>query len=54
MKFQNFDSIIQELAKEMAIVVNGGSWPKDYQGDAHQVGWALKAKWAQDKFGEQK
>jgi hypothetical protein len=51
MKFKDFDQDIQNLAIEMALAVNGGSWPKDYTSDAQQVGWALKAKWAKEKFG---
>lgn len=51
MKFTDFPIEVQEIAKEMAIAVNGGEWPNDYQVEAQQVGWALKARWAMKKFG---
>ena len=46
MKFTDFPTEVQEYAKEMAVAVNGGSWPQDYQNNAIQVGWALKVEWA--------
>lgn len=50
-RFTNFSTDIQENAREMALAVNGGEWPKDYPGEAQQIGWALKAQWAMEKFG---
>ena len=34
------------IAKEMALVVNGGDWDEDYT-DAQKQGWFLKAEWVE-------
>lgn len=51
MKFTSFSVEIQDIAKEMAVAINGGEWPNDYQTESIQVGWALKAQWTVKKFG---
>lgn len=50
-KFTDFPKDVQEIAREMALAVNGGEWPRDYPSEAQRIGWALKAQWAMKKFG---
>ncbi len=49
--FTDFPQPVQDLAREMAIAVNGGQWPEDYPSEAQKTGWALKVQWAMKRFG---
>lgn len=51
MTIDDFTKNEQELASEMAVAVNGGTWKHDYT-VSHKIGWCLKVQWAQKKFGD--
>lgn len=46
---EKFSIEVQELAREMALAVNGGDWDRDYS-DYQKIGWCLKVEWAIKKF----
>lgn len=48
--FEDFPQDVQDIARDMAVAVNGGEWSRDYT-EPQKIGWALKAQWAMTRFG---
>lgn len=45
MKFEDFPLEVKELAKEMAVRCNGGTWPEYYIAEHQKLFWAKQADW---------
>lgn len=44
-----FSDVEKDLAKRMALAVNGGNWGTDYT-KSQKIGWCLKVRWAAAHF----